>query len=133
MKAKVLPVILALIFILSCAKKKEEKEQKIPAVEQPIVSPGEISPPLGMVGSENMDEFYINYMVEQAKLNREYIHKTSPEDRREYEKKAQAIHDKYNLNQHMDFRQYYAQLSPERQMEFMTKIDQAMKNAGLQP
>lgn len=120
-------LLLTLSFMVSsCAKKKEEKpsETAIP------ITPNEVPVPQVSTSPE-MDKLYIDYMVEQAKLSQEYVHKTSPTDRADYEKKSLAIHEKYRLDQHPDFRQYYANLPPNRQMEFMQKMNQAMDNAGL--
>ncbi len=127
-KMKRKSMLLFLLFfsplILSCAKKKEEET----SMQLPV--PAQIPVPQ-VPTSAGIDQLYIDYMVEQAKLSTEYVHKTTPADRAEYEKKAQAIREKYLIDRHPDFREYYATLPPEKQMEFMQKMDQAMNNAGL--
>lgn len=112
--------------LFACGKKKEEK----PSVEMP--PPTEMPAPQVSVSPE-IEELYINFMVEQAKLNKEYAEKTSPTDRAEYERKIQVIREKYRLDQYGDFHQYYNQLPPEKQMAFMQKVGQAMAQTGLRP
>lgn len=123
-KFTVLLLLTLSYIVFSCAKKKEEKTSvQLPA---PTEMP---TPPVSTSGE--IDQLYINYMVEQAKLSQEYVHKISPSDRADYEKKTQVIREKYRLDQHPDFRQYYANLPPEKQMEFMQKMKEAMEKAGL--
>ncbi|HCJ66329.1 MAG TPA: hypothetical protein DHV62_03145 [Elusimicrobia bacterium] len=133
MKRKVFTILLLLtlsIMVFSCAKKKEEKTSEDLPTPTEMPAPSETLAPQVSTSPE-MDKLYIDYMVEQAKLSQEYVHKTSPTDRADYEKKSLAIREKYRLDQHPDFRQYYANLPPNRQMEFMQKMNQAMDNAGL--
>lgn len=122
-KFLVLNVLLLSCLGLSCAKKEKTTEKPAPTMEKPAASMEE---PQVQIPAEGIDELYINYMVDQAKLSQEYVRKTSPQDKMEYEKKAQAIREKYHLDQHPDFREYYANLPPEKQMAFMQKMNQAM-------